>query len=62
MEKVVSKTNMSINIEVKFDNQKAGGLMLTKGNVYYYRASAKKKTARYTCLQLVDLIEQDLEK
>jgi len=62
MAKVESKTNMSIDIEVKSDNQKAGHLMLIKGSVYYYRTNVKKETPRYTCLQLIDLIEQDLDK
>jgi len=62
MAKVESKTNVSIDIEVKSGNEKAGHLSLTKGNIYYYRANAKKETARYTYLQLIDLIEQDLEK
>jgi len=62
MAKVESKTNMAIEIEVKSDSQKVAHLTLTKGNIYYYRANAKKETARYTYLQLIDLIEQDLEK
>ena len=62
MAKVESKTNMTIEIEVKSDSQKAAHLTLTKGNIYYYRANAKKETARYTYLQLIDLIERSLEE
>jgi len=61
MAKVESKTNMSIDIEVKSDGQKVAHLTLTKGNLYYYRANAKKETARYTYLELIDLIEQSLD-
>jgi len=62
MAKVESKTNMIVEVEVKSDTQKVAHLTLSKGNVYYYRANAKKETARYTYLQLIDLIEQDLER
>jgi len=62
MAKAESKINMSVDIEVKSGDEKAGHLSLTKGNINYYRANAKNLTARYTYLQLIDLIEQDLEK
>lgn len=62
MSQVESKSNISIDVEVKArTGEKKGHISLTSGNLYYYRPSAKNETARYTYQQLIDLIEKDLE-
>ncbi len=62
MPQVESKSNMSIDIEVKSRaGEKKGHISLTSGNLYYYRVNAKNESARYTYQQLIELIERDLE-
>ena len=59
---VESKSNITIEVEVKSRTGiKKGHLSLTSGNLYYYRPSAKSEAARYTYQQLIELIENDLE-
>ena len=63
MAQVESKSNISMDIEVKArTGEKRGHLSLTSGNLYYYRTNAKKESARYSYQQLIDLIERDLEE
>lgn len=46
MPQVESKSNISIDIEVKAGTgEKKGHISLSSGNLYYYRASTKKETA-----------------
>ncbi len=62
MAQVESKSNISIDIEVKArTGEKKGHISIGSGNLYYYRVNAQNETARYTLLQLIDLIEQDVE-
>lgn len=62
MAKVESKTKTTVDMEVTGrDGTKKGHLRFTSGNIYYYRANAKKITAQYTYQQLIDLIESEIE-
>ena len=62
MAKVESKTKTTIDMEViGRDGIKKGHFVFTSGNMYYYRANAKKSTAQLSYQQLIELIENNID-
>ena len=62
MAQVESKSNITIDIEIKSrTGEKKGHISLTSGNLYYFRTNAKQETIRLTYLQLIEMIEEHLD-